>query len=277
MNRLGLELLASLEQEFAESKIHHLKGTARVRLSQLQFLNPIRPVDLKIVNALKRDFKAEGCLQHEVGFSVPALIDNASLSSALAVLGISAESFKATSAINPAEIEFPNNVKLDCLHGQHRIIAAAEFLPLGDRWWLVDIYGEGQYVQSSVTMLKDLGLNEEARQIFREGHSYSTNFTDGETFRQLRVSQFNGNRAGEDRCRARITANKERDLNKLLKRALLVNALDSILPMKGHWPHFHLGSMDIFLSIKCDEVRLSRHSLLFTNCVLFRKLPAILN
>ncbi|KIM93529.1 hypothetical protein OIDMADRAFT_35637 [Oidiodendron maius Zn] len=237
MNRLGLELLASLEQRFADSKIAHLRGTARVRLSQLQFMNPIRPVDLKIVNALKRDFKAEGCLQHEVDFSVPALIDEASLSSALAMLHISTETFKATSALNPAEFELPGNLQLDCLHGQHRILAAAEFLPPGDRWWLVDIYGDGQ-----------------SRQVFREGHSYSTNFTDGETFRQLRVCQFNGDRAGEDRCRARITANKERDLNKLLKRGLLVNALDSLLPMKGHWPPFYLGSMDVFLSMRCDEV-----------------------
>lgn len=58
----------------------------------------------------------------------------------------------------------------------------------------------------------------------------------------------------EDRWRARLGENKEIDLNKLLKRGLLINALDSVLPIPGLWDDFHLGSMDIFLSIRCDEV-----------------------
>jgi hypothetical protein len=62
INHLGLELLALLERNFADSKIRHLKGTARVRLSQLLFLNPIRLINVKVVNTLKRDFKVEGYL-----------------------------------------------------------------------------------------------------------------------------------------------------------------------------------------------------------------------
>ena len=143
MNHLGLELLASLERNFAESKILHLKGSLRVRLSQLQFLHPIRPIDPTIIKALRRDFKAEGCLQHEVDCSIPAIIDDASLKSALAMLNVSAETFKSISTGHPTKFELPSNLKLKCLHGQHRILAASEYLPAGDRWWLVDIYGEG--------------------------------------------------------------------------------------------------------------------------------------
>lgn len=149
MSPLGLELLASLERNFAENKALNFKGTARVRLSQLLFLDPIRPIDIKIVKALKRDFKAEGCLQHEVDCSIPAIIDDVSLTSALATFNVSAGSFKATSTSHPAKFELPSNLQLKCLHGQHRIIAATEYLPSGDRWWLVDIYGEGQYWNSS--------------------------------------------------------------------------------------------------------------------------------
>ena len=254
-NRLGLALLASLEQRFAEDKTLHFKGTARVGLSQLQFLDPIRPIDVKIVKTLKRNFRAGGCLQHEAGFSIPAIIDDTSLSSALTKLHLSAESFKASSAIHPAGFTLPSNLQLDCLHGQHRIRAATEFLPSGDRWWLVDIYKEGIAPVAQWRTLLNIptGLSKESRQILREGHSYSTNFTDGENFRQIRVCQFNRDRAGEDRCRARITASKEADLNKLLKRGPLISALDSILPMKGLWPAFHFGSMDIFL-LPFDEV-----------------------
>jgi hypothetical protein len=114
-----------------------------VHLSQLQFLNPIRPIDINIKKALKRDFKAEGCLQHEVNCSIPAIIDDTSLKSALATLNVSAENFKSISTSHPTKFELPGNLKLNCLHGQHRVLAATEYLPHGDRWWLVDIYGEG--------------------------------------------------------------------------------------------------------------------------------------
>jgi len=146
MNRHGLELLASFEQQFSDSKSLHLKGTARVRLSQLSFPNPIRPVEPEVLKTLKRDFKAEGCLQQDSNFSLPAIIDNDSLKLVLEGLQVSLEHFKAASKVSPAKFELPHNVQLACLHGQHRVIAATEHLPPGDRWWLVDLYGQGMYV-----------------------------------------------------------------------------------------------------------------------------------
>jgi hypothetical protein len=100
MNHLGLELLASLEQNFAKSKILHL------------------------------------C-------SIPVIIDDASLASALAALVISAETLRTTSTNRLTKFELLRNIQLKCLHGQHSILAAAEYLPPGDRWWQVDIYREG--------------------------------------------------------------------------------------------------------------------------------------
>jgi len=133
MNRLGLELLASLEQQFTDSKSLNLKGTARVRLSQLSFPDPIRPIEPEVVKALERDFKAEGCLQQDSNFSLPAIIDDDSLKLALEGLSVSLEHFKASSKLSPAKFELPHNIHLACLHGQHRVIAATEHLPPGDR------------------------------------------------------------------------------------------------------------------------------------------------
>jgi len=152
MSRLGLELLASLERKFAESKALHLQGTARVRLSQLFFLDPIRPIDKKVTNSLKRAFAAEGCLQHEVDYSVPAILDNISLQRALTSLMVTSESFKSTLTTKPPVFELPTGIQLQCLHGQHRIHAAEEYLPPGDRWWLVDIYSEGELTNPVVNM-----------------------------------------------------------------------------------------------------------------------------
>ena len=76
MTSSGLQLLAQLEVEFAESKSCHFRGAARVRPSQLFFPDPIRALDPKIITELKRDFKAEGCFRHEKDCSIPALIDD---------------------------------------------------------------------------------------------------------------------------------------------------------------------------------------------------------
>ena len=143
MNGPGLELLASLEQQFVESKTRYLKGKARVRLSQLSFPNPIRPIDPKLVEVLKRNFKGEGCLHQDSTFSLPAIIDDDSLKLALEGLQVSADHFKAASILSPAKFELPQNIQLACLHSQHRVAAAAELLGPGDKWWLVDIYGQG--------------------------------------------------------------------------------------------------------------------------------------
>lgn len=91
-------------------------------------------------------------------------------------------------------------------------------------------------------------------QRLREGHSYSTNYTTGEIYRQIRRCQSENDKVTEDRWRGRLSALTEKYLKKLLKRDLLVKALDWILPFRGLWKHFQLGSMDIFLSIRCDEV-----------------------
>ncbi|OBT43216.1 hypothetical protein VE00_06383 [Pseudogymnoascus sp. WSF 3629] len=209
----GLELLASLEQQFVESKTLHLKGKARVRLSQLSFPNPIRPIDPKLVKDLRRNFKGEGCLQQDSTFSLLAVIDDNSLALALEELGVSADRFKADSILSPAKFELPHNIQLACLHG----------------------------------------LDDKARQLLREGRTYSTNYTDGEIFCQIILCRFQNKREEAARWRARISANKETDLDRLLNRWTIINALESIIHFRGYWNAFHLGSLDILLSIKCDE------------------------
>jgi hypothetical protein len=133
-----LGLLAALERKFAKSKASNFLGTARVRLSQLEFPNPIRPFDKKLILALKRDFKAEGCLQHERDCSIPAMINDSGFAHVLENLNINSENFKATTAFQPAKFELPDNIQLHCLHGRHRTHAATQYLPIKDRWWLVD-------------------------------------------------------------------------------------------------------------------------------------------
>jgi hypothetical protein len=99
-----------------------------------------------------------------------------------------------------------------------------------------------------------IGLGEPARQSLRDGYSYSSGYTDGEIFRYIRRCQLDGDSLGEDRWRARYSPTKERDLKQLLERKILLTALDSILPIRGLWKAFHVGSLDIFLTLRFDEV-----------------------
>lgn len=149
MNSLGLKLLARLEKEFADSKSRSLRGTIRARLTQLRFPNPFRDIDQKNVAILKRNFETEGCLQHDRECSVPATIEATVFRRVLQKLSVDAETFKTTSASYPAHYVLPGDTQLSCLHGKHRIVAASEFLPPGDRWWLVDIYDDGQSLPDS--------------------------------------------------------------------------------------------------------------------------------
>ena len=140
----GVKRLAELEKTFAESKSRHLLGTARVRISQLEFQDPIRPLDQKIVTELLRDFKAEGCLQHEHDCSVPAIIDENGFFHILRHLEVDADHFKTTSTSQSAHFKLPDDVQLQCLHGLHRIYAASKYLPIMESWWLVDLYSDSE-------------------------------------------------------------------------------------------------------------------------------------
>jgi hypothetical protein len=98
-------------------------------------------VDKRIIEQLKRYFEGQGCMSQSN--RIPAIIDDSTLEAGLEGLAINAESFKASSTTAPPKLHFGDNVKLECLHGQHRVLAAKEFLAPRKRWWAVDFYGTG--------------------------------------------------------------------------------------------------------------------------------------
>jgi hypothetical protein len=139
----GPELMAAFEKQVAEDKAMSFRGTARVRFEHLTFPSPIRLLDKRIVASLERDFTVAGCLQHELDYGIPAIIDDQTLEPALGMLGINKDTFRANSSHHPRELKLGDEVRLECLHGRHRILAATSSLPLSDQWWTVDLYGTG--------------------------------------------------------------------------------------------------------------------------------------
>ncbi|KFY96898.1 hypothetical protein V498_02409 [Pseudogymnoascus sp. VKM F-4517 (FW-2822)] len=236
MNATGPQILVAFEQRVAVDKAAKAIGTARVRIDHLSFPNPIRGMVEKTIRKLERTFASEGCLDDQ--HRIPAVIDDSALQAALLKTGTNIGSLQGASG-QLQNLLFPENMVLECLHGQHRILAASRYLHPDERWWTVDFYRTD--------------LNDETRHSLLGGHGYSSNFTDGEVFRQMRRCQVSGDELGERRWRAMYSETKERDVAQLLRRGILLNAFDSLLPIKALWKDFRLGSLDIILHMRIDE------------------------
>jgi hypothetical protein len=142
------ENLAAIDQRIASDKLAKFKGAARVSIQHLEFPHPTRQIDRRAIRQLVRDFEGEGCIREKPSHRIPIIIDNSILQAALEKLSLTAEAFRSK-ADYPPFIELGSGVKLECLHGQHRVLAAKEHLAASQWWWVVDIYGTGSCTCSS--------------------------------------------------------------------------------------------------------------------------------
>ncbi|RDL36259.1 uncharacterized protein BP5553_06871 [Venustampulla echinocandica] len=232
-------ILTAKERRVVKDKHAKFKGAARVWITHLDFPNPCRQIDREHVERLKGDFQRRGCMNETPDHWIPAMIDESILQAALEKLGISASQFKATSSDKPPLLDLGIGMKLECLHGQHRIRAAEEGLDAPKRWWVVELYSSD--------------LERATKQHLREGYSYSANYTTGEIFRHMRLCYYDQDTDGVERWRGKLTDPQRESLALLLERGLLIKALDSVLHIQGVWRTFYLGSLDVFLNLKCDE------------------------
>lgn len=73
---------------------------------------------------------------------VPAFITHAAFEKALTISHLNSASLARRNAF-----DFPtlttDGSGLKCLRGKHRLLVAKEFLPLDDRWWILDLYTQG--------------------------------------------------------------------------------------------------------------------------------------
>jgi hypothetical protein len=54
--------------------------------------------------------------------------------------------------------------------------------------------------------------------------------------------------------RARLTGPKSRDIDQLLRQEIILNALDSLLLIKGLWKEFKLGLLHLLLNMRINKV-----------------------
>lgn len=138
------EVLTAREQRVRGDQLAKYRGSAKVWITHLDFPHPSRQIDRRVIEQLKRDFDGEGCIKDRADHRIPAIIDDSTLQEGLEKLAISTETFKASSRDNPPHLRL--GAKLECLHGQHRALAAKEHLAPSLRWWIVDLYSIGQCI-----------------------------------------------------------------------------------------------------------------------------------
>ena len=139
--------LKAQEERLNREKGIRYKGTASIEIQVLQFpAQKIGRTSGKNVERLKKVFRNEGCERLILRNHVPAMIHQGQLDLALQASGLSAEHL-LTDPHGPRgsypELNFPTGYRLECLHGQDRVRAAAQVLPPGDRRWTVDLYLAG--------------------------------------------------------------------------------------------------------------------------------------
>lgn len=249
-----------LEKRRAQSRLASFRGTAKVKLTHLSFPNPISCVDPKNVNRLKRVFELEGCSRLEPEHHIPALVDDEVFNNITANVDFDLQHLKGAWAEQLIELQFPEDYKLECLHGQQRVAAAEVVLSASDRWWVVDLYGRGRFFPCHVLLVAGgltsfaQALDTSAKQAFREGYTCGRVYKDGEIYRSIRLAHHQHDTIAQQRWRSRLSPSKGRKLEQLLRRFPIRDALDDLLPIRGLWKALTLGSIDNLLSPRCDEV-----------------------
>ena len=147
------------ERKLAEDREENFRGTARVSLRKLIFKPEYsRDVDKKNIKRLKRIFERQGCLRLSPSNHVPAIIAEQDLKVVLQHSGKTLEDLLNSAQDAPPKLTLPPNYMLECLHGQHRILAALETLTPKEEWWTVDLYLSGLTLKPSTVLLQYLTL-----------------------------------------------------------------------------------------------------------------------
>ncbi|KAH7009179.1 hypothetical protein B0J12DRAFT_611800, partial [Macrophomina phaseolina] len=221
------------------------RGTAKIDFVHLQFEDCFRQLDLKNVSRLVKVFEKEGCARLKPENRVPAIIPDEVLKVALQKNGLALDLNRSPFHTDHPKVSFSADLRIQCLHGQHRIRAAEKYLPKADRWWVVDLFSSGIFNHSAPF------LNSEAKQELREQCSNGKKNSDGELYRRIRHYSRARDSTGQERWKARISQAKERELNYVETR--LLRPLDRLLPFHGLWEDFNLSLLWRMLSWRCWE------------------------
>ena len=218
-----------------------------------------RQLDPKNIARLLGIFKLEGCRRLDPQHHVPALVSKTVLNALLEQVP-GGQSGLSPQDKSPVHVDPKHDLK--CLHGRHRLEAAKKYLHPDDKWWIVNLYNDGNEASffATATLMTTLDLDETQVNELREEYANAKNFYDGDIFRHLRRAHLSGNTFAKARWLSKLSPTKIRDIGLLEKRAMkdpqtqhLQSALDDLLPFTGLWPALQIGTFHRLLSLRCPE------------------------
>lgn len=249
-----------------QTKYHKLlqqsyRGSAKVLLSSLFFTNrhDARSTDTQNIRKLVQTFATHGCNRSEPENHIPVLLSRSQLSHVRQTSGFQ-ESHSSIAFDHSQSIISFDTQSVHALQGRLRVLAAKQYLPPADCWWIVDCYDEGKYSTDQTTtssLLTAADLSNELQRILREREPISKTPTDGEIFRNIRLYHRSDNVNAERQWWNKLTPTKRSDLKQLLSDDLYRQAFDRLLPYPGLWPSIRLGFCHRLFSLRCNEVSMS--------------------
>lgn len=132
-----------LEELYLEERRAHFHGSAKVDIHDIS-INYSQEVNPDTIKRLIKIFQTQGCARLDPANHVPVLVQRSVLDQALRDANASPSDLLQQFATNLPHISFPTEHKLNCVHGQHRLLAAEAYLLPEERWWCVDLYTSGK-------------------------------------------------------------------------------------------------------------------------------------
>ncbi|KAH7111054.1 hypothetical protein B0J11DRAFT_473541 [Dendryphion nanum] len=225
------------QRHVAERSIKY-RGTASIKLNVLHFpCEESRQLDEKNVERLRNLFREEGgCRRLDLRNHVPAIISQSQLNAAMAASRISAGQLLEDARDGYPKLDFPPGYRLECLHGRHRILAAAQVLPREDRH-----------------------INQELKTTLIEEYSAEKEPDDGEIYSKIR--EYQGHRGAANPCfekrwwarLAAISNHKKENLERILRHTDYKTAFDIQLDVPGLAGGMRLSTTHTMFAMRCHE------------------------
>ena len=131
------------ELQILAERCQKYQGTAKININRMiSHPSVSQHINAKNVERLCEVFDKEGCRRLDIYNHVSAVVSRQHLHEALQAARVSTADLLTDQPSRYPHLHFSTG-SVKCLHGQHRLKAGAQYLPLVDQWWTVDLYLDG--------------------------------------------------------------------------------------------------------------------------------------
>ncbi|KAF4417345.1 hypothetical protein CFRS1_v015900 [Colletotrichum fructicola] len=224
-------------------------GTASISISSLKpALRTADRVRRPAPDPLKRLYREEhGCRQEDHSHHAKAIISQSNFDAAILQAEIPVSRLQSDALPYPV-LRLPPGVRLECLQGSDRIVAADEVFDGTNKHWIVDLY------------LDD--LSDDLKRLFVEEFEYQKEPDDGEFYCKIRGYQ--GHHGDENPFFERIwlgrlsavSKNRRDLLDQLFRHKKYTDAFDALLAVPAIFCGFRLSVVHQVICMRCEEPNL---------------------